>query len=69
MAAYDSSMFHILPTGYVNVPGAGLDLRLKGIWVADPSLQYIVVQQAIPALLFAQVSHNIPSSSHDFEGK
>lgn len=33
----------------------GLDLNLKGIWIADPSLSYDVVQQEIPALRFAQV--------------
>lgn len=38
----------------------GLDLQLKGIWIADPSLSYNVVQQEIPALRFAQVRHNIP---------
>ncbi|KAK0486281.1 alpha/beta-hydrolase [Armillaria novae-zelandiae] len=32
----------------------GLDLDLKGIWIADPSLTYGVVQQEIPALRFAQ---------------
>lgn len=34
---------------------AGLDLSLKGIWIADPSLSYNLVQQEIPALRFAQV--------------
>lgn len=34
----------------------GLDLNLKGIWIADPSLSYDVVQQEIPALRFAQES-------------
>jgi carboxypeptidase D len=33
----------------------GLQLHLKGIWIADPSLSYGVVQQEIPALRFAQV--------------
>lgn len=33
----------------------GLDLKLKGIWIADPSLSYGVVQQEIPALRFVQV--------------
>lgn len=31
-------------------------MNLKGIWIADPSLSYNVVQQDIPALRFAQVS-------------
>lgn len=34
----------------------GLDLALKGIWIADPSLTYGAVQQEIPALRFAQVA-------------
>ncbi len=33
----------------------GLDLKLKGISIADPSLSYDVVQQEIPALRFVQV--------------
>lgn len=33
----------------------GLEVALKGIWIADPSLSYGVVQQEIPALRFAQV--------------
>lgn len=37
----------------------GLDLDLKGIWIADPSLSYNVVQQEIPALRFAQVGPRI----------
>ncbi|PPQ77206.1 hypothetical protein CVT25_011052 [Psilocybe cyanescens] len=32
----------------------GLELSLKGIWIADPSLSYGTVQQDIPALRFAQ---------------
>ena len=32
------------------------DLHLKGIWIADPSLTWGLVQQEIPALRFAQVS-------------
>lgn len=36
-------------------PGA-VDLNLKGIWIADPSLSYGAVQQEIPALRFVQVS-------------
>ncbi|KAG6882836.1 hypothetical protein C0992_010550, partial [Termitomyces sp. T32_za158] len=34
----------------------GENLNLKGIWIADPSLSYDVVQQEIPALRFAQVN-------------
>lgn len=34
----------------------GLDLNLKGISIADPSLSYGVVQQEIPALRFVQAS-------------
>ncbi|KAG6889119.1 hypothetical protein C0995_003688 [Termitomyces sp. Mi166 len=37
----------------------GLDLNLKGIWIADPSLSYDVVQQEIPALRFAQANNNL----------
>ncbi|KAG6920015.1 hypothetical protein DXG01_010083 [Tephrocybe rancida] len=37
----------------------GLDLSLKGIWIADPSLSYDVVQQDIPALRFAQANKNL----------
>lgn len=37
----------------------GLDLQLKGIWIADPSLSYNVVQQEIPALRFAQANKNL----------
>ncbi|KAJ7729524.1 alpha/beta-hydrolase [Mycena maculata] len=37
----------------------GLDLNLKGIWIADPSLSYDVVQQEIPALRFAQANQNL----------
>ncbi|TFK75469.1 alpha/beta-hydrolase [Pluteus cervinus] len=37
----------------------GLDLKLKGIWIADPSLTYDVVQQEIPALRFAQANKNL----------
>lgn len=32
-----------------------VDLNLKGIWIADPSLSWDVVQQEIPALRFVQV--------------
>lgn len=35
----------------------GLELNLKGISIADPSLSYDVVQQEIPALRFVQVMH------------
>ncbi|KAF8895695.1 alpha/beta-hydrolase [Gymnopilus junonius] len=37
----------------------GLELSLKGIWIADPSLSYGVVQQEIPALRFAQANRNL----------
>ncbi|KAJ7690713.1 alpha/beta-hydrolase [Mycena rosella] len=37
----------------------GLDLNLKGIWIADPSLSYNVVQQEIPALRFARANQNL----------
>ncbi|KAF8160848.1 alpha/beta-hydrolase [Crassisporium funariophilum] len=37
----------------------GLDLALKGIWIADPSLSYDVVQQEIPALRFALANKNL----------
>ncbi|KAI0053271.1 alpha/beta-hydrolase [Auriscalpium vulgare] len=37
----------------------GLDLALKGIWIADPSLSYGVVQEEIPALRFAQANANV----------
>lgn len=37
----------------------GLDLDLKGIWIADPSLSYGVVQQEIPALRFARANQNL----------
>ncbi|KAI0061166.1 alpha/beta-hydrolase [Artomyces pyxidatus] len=37
----------------------GLDLNLKGIWIADPSLSYDVVQDEIPALRFAQANKNV----------
>jgi hypothetical protein len=33
-----------------------VDLDLKGIWIADPSLSWGLVQQEIPALRFAQVT-------------
>ena len=39
-------------------PGT-VDLNLKGIWIADPSLSYGVVQQEIPALRFVQVSASL----------
>ena len=32
------------------------DLNLKGIWMADPSLSWELVQESIPALRFVQVS-------------
>ncbi|KAF9471362.1 alpha/beta-hydrolase [Pholiota conissans] len=37
----------------------GLDLSLKGIWIADPSLSYNLVQQEIPALRFVQANKNL----------
>ncbi|KAJ7668514.1 alpha/beta-hydrolase [Mycena polygramma] len=37
----------------------GLDLNLKGIWIADPSLSYGVIQQEIPALRFARANQNL----------
>ncbi|KAJ7072612.1 alpha/beta-hydrolase [Mycena amicta] len=37
----------------------GLELHLKGIWIADPSLSYGVVQQDIPALRFVQANKNV----------
>ncbi|PPQ62919.1 hypothetical protein CVT24_006159 [Panaeolus cyanescens] len=37
----------------------GLELALKGIWIADPSLTYGAVQQEIPALRFAQANKNL----------
>ncbi|KAF8828754.1 hypothetical protein HHX47_DHR3000070 [Lentinula edodes] len=40
-----------------------LDLNLKGIDIADPSLSYDVVQDEIPALRFAQVSRGFQKLS------
>ncbi|KAI0031701.1 alpha/beta-hydrolase [Vararia minispora EC-137] len=41
-----------------------LELDLKGIWIADPSLSYDSVQEDIPALRFAQANKNVfPFSS------
>jgi len=37
----------------------GLELNLKGIWIADPSLSYGVIQQDIPALRFAQAHQDV----------
>ena len=34
----------------------GLNLDLQGIWIADPSLSYDIVQGEIPTLRFVQVS-------------
>lgn len=53
----------LLLTGQIDVPyianwiyeHPGLDLHLKGISIADPSLSYGVVQQEIPTLRFVQV--------------
>ncbi|TFY66307.1 hypothetical protein EVG20_g4784 [Dentipellis fragilis] len=36
-----------------------LDLKLKGIWIADPSLSYDAVQEQIPALRFVQANQNV----------
>ncbi|EJD41864.1 alpha/beta-hydrolase [Auricularia subglabra TFB-10046 SS5] len=36
-----------------------LDLKLNGIWIADPSLTYGVVQQDIPSLRFVQANQNL----------
>ncbi|CDO70948.1 hypothetical protein BN946_scf184829.g57, partial [Trametes cinnabarina] len=36
-----------------------VDLRLHGIWIADPSLTWGLVQQEIPALRFAQANKNV----------
>ena len=33
----------------------GLNLDLQGIWIADPSLSYDIVQGEIPTLRFVQV--------------
>ncbi|KZV84913.1 alpha/beta-hydrolase [Exidia glandulosa HHB12029] len=40
-------------------PDSGLDLNLQGIWIADPSLTYGVVQQEIPAVRFVQANRNV----------
>ena len=40
----------------------GLALNLKGIWIADPSLSYGVVQQEIPALRFIQARFHLPEN-------
>lgn len=37
----------------------GLDLNLHGIWIADPSLSWGLVQQDIPALRFAQAHRDL----------
>lgn len=36
-----------------------VDLNLKGIWIADPSLSYNFVQEDIPALQFVQANRNV----------
>ncbi|KAL7285862.1 hypothetical protein ACG7TL_000973 [Trametes sanguinea] len=36
-----------------------VDLQLHGIWIADPSLTWGLVQQEIPALRFAQANKNV----------
>ncbi|KAM5537769.1 hypothetical protein V8D89_008537 [Ganoderma adspersum] len=35
------------------------DLNLKGIWMADPSLSWGLIQEAIPALRFVQANRNV----------
>ncbi|KAM5534367.1 hypothetical protein V8D89_011960 [Ganoderma adspersum] len=35
------------------------DLKLKGAWIADPTLSWNLVQQEIPALRFAQANKNV----------
>ncbi|KAF9049928.1 indole-3-glycerol phosphate synthase-domain-containing protein [Panaeolus papilionaceus] len=47
----------------------GLDLALKGIWIADPSLTYGAVQQEIPALRFAQANKNLFPFNSTFWGQ
>ncbi|KAI0072849.1 alpha/beta-hydrolase [Panus rudis PR-1116 ss-1] len=37
----------------------GLDLNLKGIWIADPTLTWGLISQDIPALRFAQANRNL----------
>ncbi|TFY81154.1 hypothetical protein EWM64_g2853 [Hericium alpestre] len=44
---------------YIYEHPGGLDLDLKGIWIADPSLTYDAVQEEIPALRFAQANQNV----------
>lgn len=41
----------------------GLELDLKGIWIADPTLTWGLVQQDIPSLRFAQVCIVVQNSS------
>ncbi|TFY65947.1 hypothetical protein EVG20_g5147 [Dentipellis fragilis] len=38
---------------------SALDLKLKGVWIADPVISYDTVQQEIPALRFAQANKNV----------
>ena len=44
----------------------GLDLNLKGIWIADPTLTYGVLQQDLPALRFVQVVSRLLSFTYLF---
>lgn len=37
---------------YENTTKQDLDLNLKGIWIADPSTSYDLVQEQIPAVTF-----------------
>lgn len=37
----------------------GLALKLQGIWIADPTLTWGLVQQEIPALRFAQAHRDL----------
>ncbi|PFH53772.1 hypothetical protein AMATHDRAFT_54267 [Amanita thiersii Skay4041] len=46
-------------------PGT-VDLNLKGIWIADPSLSYGVIQQEIPALRFARANQNLFAFNSSF---
>lgn len=32
-----------------------VDLKLKGVWITDPSVSYDIVTEYIPALTFAEV--------------
>lgn len=43
----------------------GLELDLKGIWIADPSLSSGTIQREIPALRFAQVRFRCHANIND----